>query len=440
VRISELHESGERTVRRLRLPALPVALRMGIFRRRRWRKLIVRLHRWTSFAAGLVLLVVVLSGVTLLLGPEINQVTNSHLYRSTDSERPIRPEHAIAAARREFRGFGGAASVIADRGVYVIWNRGYKKQVFVDPGTGRVNGTYDEDAGVMGFLRNLHVCGLGCKGHPGYLPFLDERIKVLGNKLRVGTLVLGVIGLVLLFLALSGLVLWWPGVKRFARGLVVRRKAGAYSTNYDLHKVAGFAALPFLLMWGVTGAGFEFKQVEEAWYGVLPGSQPAEEEVYAPFASRPGPEKGADRDIGPAAAEREALAAVPGSEFISMTLPAPDDRKSYYSFWVATAIDSYEHYSWPGTHEVAVDRWSGRAEVTYPGNGDGGHPNLTQRIWEDWTYAVHAGTPVGWIPRLAWLAFGLVPLLLAITGVSMWWIRRRKRRVKRRRAAAAGPA
>jgi uncharacterized iron-regulated membrane protein len=296
-----------------------------------------------------------------------------------------------------------------------------------------VNGTWDEDAGAMGFISNLHTCGLGCKGHPGYIPALDERVKVLGNKLRVGTLVLGITGLILLALAISGLVLWWPGVKRFVRGLTVRRKSGAYSTNYDLHKVVGFAALPFLAMWAITGAGFEFKQIEEAWYGVLPGKQPAEEEVYVPFTSK-DPGKGKGEDIGPRAAERAALAAVPGSEFISMSLPAPDDRTSYYDFWVARGIDSYEHYSWPGTHEVAVDRWSGTAKIVYPGNG---HPSLAQRLWEDWSFAAHAGTPVGWIPRTIWIAFGLTPLLLAVTGTWMWLIRRRKRRAKRDRA---GPA
>jgi uncharacterized iron-regulated membrane protein len=230
-------------------------------------------------------------------------------------------------------------------------------------------------------------------------------------------------------------VLWWPGVKRFARGLLIRRRAGAYKTNYDLHKVVGFVALPFLAMWAITGAGFEFKQIEQAWYGVMPGGQPAEEEVYVPFTSKPPPKEKRDerREVGPRAAERAALAAVPGSEFISMSLPAPDDPTSYYDFWVATDIDAYEHYTWPGTHEVAVDRWSGKAKVVYPGNGD---PSLAQTVWEDWNFTMHAGTPVGWFPRLAWIGFGLTPLLLAVTGTWMWLSRRRRRRAKR----GGGPA
>lgn len=56
---------------------------------------------------------------------------------------------------------------------------------------------------------------------------------------------------------------------------------------------------------------------------------------------------------------------------------------------------------------------------------------LTSAAWQDWTYPVHFGYPVGWIPRLGWVGFGLVPLLLAITGITTWWMRRRMGRARR---------
>ena len=68
---------------------------------------------------------------------------------------------------------------------------------------------------------------------------------------------------------------------------------------------------------------------------------------------------------------------------------------------------------------------------------------LTSAFWQDWTYALHFGYPVGWIPRLAWVGFGLVPILLAVTGITTWWIRRRLGRGGRGRRdgpAAATPA
>jgi uncharacterized iron-regulated membrane protein len=35
---------------------------------------------------------------------------------------------------------------------------------------------------------------------------------------------------------------------------------------------------------------------------------------------------------------------------------------------------------------------------------------------------------VGWLPRLAWVLFGLTPLLLAVTGIVTWVIRRKRGR------------
>jgi hypothetical protein len=66
----------------------------------------------------------------------------------------------------------------------------------------------------------------------------------------------------------------------------------------------------------------------------------------------------------------------------------------------------------------------------------GDNTTLPQKIWENWTYTTHYGQYVGWIPRSIWLLFGLVPLLLAVTGVSMMLIKRRMRRARKLQRAA----
>ena len=122
----------------------------------------------------------------------------------------------------------------------------------MDPGSGSLIGLDDTGDGVMGFLYNLHLCGLSWKGYAGYLPFLEKPAHVLGNdELTVGGLILAVTGVLLLLLAATGIVVWWPGLRRLARGLRVRRRQGSYAFNYDLHNVVGIAAVPFLLMWGL---------------------------------------------------------------------------------------------------------------------------------------------------------------------------------------------
>ena len=139
----------------------------------------------------------------------------------------------------------------------------------------------------MGFLFNLHLCALSCPEYPGSRRRSSTiPAHLFGNEeLTVGGIILAVTGLMLILLAATGIVVWWPGIKRFARGLRVRRGKGAYALNYDLHNVVGLAAIPFLVMWGFTGAHFELKQVSELWYAVLPG-QAAEEREVAVHARR----------------------------------------------------------------------------------------------------------------------------------------------------------
>ena len=284
---------------------------------RTWRLLQVT-HRWFSLITGIVLLLIILSGAILVLAPEIDEWTQPELYRSTPSERTLTPEQAVASLKRAEPDFV-PGDVVRQRGIYEIYDLEYVKSAYVDPGTGRVNGIADRQSGVMGFLRNLHLCALSCEGYPAYIPFLAKPAPVLGNEeLTVGGLILAVTGLILIFLCISGLVIWWPGLRRWKRGFKVRRGKGAYKLNYDLHNVVGIAVLPLLLMWAITGAGFELKQIRDAWYAVLPGEKPPE---FEDPVSKPG-----DGRIGIDEAERIALAKVPDARAVSVSVPDQASR------------------------------------------------------------------------------------------------------------------
>ena len=387
-----------------------------------------RVHGWLALATGLVLLVILLSGVALVFQPELDKLFHPSLYKSTPSSNPITPTEAIRAVKEQEPDFPVGDTVVRNRGVYEVYSPNFVRQAHVDPGTGEVLGVGSHQSGVLGFLGNLHMCGLTCKHYPGYVGFLHDRVRILGNPLNIGSLCLCVAALVLVLLCISGLILWWPGIKRMARGFKVRRGGGTYKTNYDLHKVVGFAAIPFLLFWAITGAGFELKQIEDAWYAVTPGDEPKRD--FVPFESKPGSGNG----ITPGQAERLATAAVPGSKSISITLPA-DDKKAYYDVWIQHDWDSLATYTWPGNTEVGVDQHSGKTKILY-GDPDESRP-ASQVLWTEWLFAGHSGFLFGPLPRVVWLLFGLTPLLLAITGTTVWWIRRRKRK---RKAPAPVPA
>jgi uncharacterized iron-regulated membrane protein len=59
-------------------------------------------------------------------------------------------------------------------------------------------------------------------------------------------------GLVTL-LCLTGAVVWWPGVSRWRRSLIVKRHSGWRRLTWDLHSAMGAWLFLFILMWGVSG-------------------------------------------------------------------------------------------------------------------------------------------------------------------------------------------
>lgn len=399
--------------------------------RRRRRRVSVRsalvlTHRWMALVLGLALLAVVISGVVLLYEQEIDRVVHPKLHHATKSADPITHAEALAVVRREAPSFK-PSDVVDSHGVYLVYDSEYTKQAYVDPGTGRLNGIDDTTDGVMGFLYNVHLCGLSCKGYAGYLPFLEKPAHIFGNdELTVGGLILAVTGLLLLVLAATGLVVWWPGIKRMARGLRLRRRSGTYAFNYDLHNVVGIATLPFLVMWGLTGAHFELKQISELWFAVLPGHESPEREI----ASKPLKGRAVTMDQAAAIARRT----VPDGRLVSVSVPDAKDKTSTFFAYLAVGNDPYDHGVYPGNVGVAIDRYSGKATMSYPGQAN---PPLSAQLVDDWFYPMHAGTFVNGWWRVAWLIIGLTPVVLAVTGVTTWLIRRRKRRRKRRRAAPA---
>src|SRR5262249_30087554 len=54
-------------------------------------------------------------------------------------------------------------------------------------------------------------------------------------------------------LAVTGLTVWWPGVDRWRRSLVLRRGVGWKRLIWDLHGVIGFWSFAFILVFGLSG-------------------------------------------------------------------------------------------------------------------------------------------------------------------------------------------
>ena len=71
---------------------------------------------------------------------------------------------------------------------------------------------------------------------------------------ETGRRVNGLGAILFLALALTGIVVWWPGIKAWRRSLFVRRNVGWQRFIWDLHSMIGFWTLGIVLMFGLSGA------------------------------------------------------------------------------------------------------------------------------------------------------------------------------------------
>ncbi|HTF54518.1 MAG TPA: PepSY-associated TM helix domain-containing protein [Pseudonocardia sp.] len=232
---------------------------------------------------------------------------------------------------------------------------------------------------------------------------------VFGADMTLGYYLLGVLGVLLIFLCLSGAIIWWPGVRALASGFAVRRGRGHYVRDLDLHRLVGIVAVPFLLMWGVTGAAFYFHWPAQAYFALLPGE--AHEDP-------PPPTPGTGPMLSLEQAQAVALAAHPGAQVAGISEIHPERPDGSYGFRLYQGYDPYHHWNYAGSRYVGVDSHGGGIQDYAPERP--GAP-LTERLWDDgFYYGLHFGSAVSGLPRVIWLLFGLTPVLLGITGTTVW--------------------
>lgn len=54
-------------------------------------------------------------------------------------------------------------------------------------------------------------------------------------------------------LVLSGLVVWWPGIRSWRRSLTIARGTSWRRFNWDLHSAVGFWSFLIMAIWGISG-------------------------------------------------------------------------------------------------------------------------------------------------------------------------------------------
>ncbi len=201
------------------------------------------LHRWSGLLLGLYLVVVCVSGSVAIFRPDVSRALIPRAVEQVGDARLAEIElgAAVAAQYPDYELVRISEPRRPESLVYVTFTRGGKEiERLADPYTGEVVGDpYPPAVRAMEWTVKLH----------------DELLAgSSGRKIN------GVAGGLVVVLVLTGVVVWWPGTRRWPLGLLPRRGPSAPGALWQLHAMLGIGSAALLFIWASTAVYFAFPQ------------------------------------------------------------------------------------------------------------------------------------------------------------------------------------
>lgn len=354
------------------------------------RNLWFQVHKWIGLLLAVAIIPISITGAALVWhDPILEWIYPERHHASAPAALPV-PAYADAA-RAALQEGERLTRLQLREGEPVVASatkpgrgRPQRVTVYLDPADARVIARENNSQGVFQIMHVLH----GSLMIPG-----------------VGRQIVGWIGVAMLLSSLTGLWLWWPTVGSWLRGLRWRRHRNLDS---NLHHMLGFwIALPLFVL-SLTGVWISFPQ----WFAGVDGPRPKGPDRAAMMRARP-----LDQPNTPfAQAIAQAQGAAPG---------------------VVRSV------AWPTTlkGEWSIELGDGRGRRTVVVSDADGVATLEQRAEAPQRQTVartmrqiHDGQGMPFLWQLIVFLGGLLPAILSITGIIMWW----RARSWRNRVAARG--
>ncbi|MGD0133628.1 MAG: PepSY-associated TM helix domain-containing protein [Bryobacteraceae bacterium] len=202
------------------------------------RKAIFQLHLWSGIGIGLYVLLISVTGSVLVYRNELYRAATRDPIMVAESGSRLTDEQLKTAATHAYPGYSvlsigrmrnpDQAVSISLRGIGGLRNRLFNPYTGADLG----------DSVPLGIL-------------------LVSRLLKLHDDLLGGTTgrsINGIGALLIAVLALTGMVVWWPGIRTWRRSLTVPRNAGWQRFIWGLHGMLGFWTFGIILLFAVSGA------------------------------------------------------------------------------------------------------------------------------------------------------------------------------------------
>lgn len=231
---------------------------------------------------------------------------------------------------------------------------------------------------------------------------------------RTGGVILGIAGLALLLLLVTGCIVWWPQ-GRLTKALRFKSGAPPVRRLRDQHKLTGLGGLVLLLVLTGTGVMLELPKESDQLLSAVMGSP---DDVPSPTSAN-----WQGRQITVHHAIVVASRSLPEARIAWIEVPGPGDG----AFRLRMQQPGDPSRRFPHSF-VWVDQYSGKVIAVY----DRDRAGLLSSV-NSWIHPLHDGSFAGLASRILTVVAGLVPLVLFYTGLARWLRRKRFSRQSRER-------
>ncbi len=365
------------------------------------KKIFRKIHLWLSVPFGLIITLVCFSGAMLVFENEVNEWSRRDLYYvETVKESPLPMDKLLEKVATTLPDgvsvTGVSISSAPGRTYQVSLSKPRRASLYVDQYTGEVKGK-SERSGFFMFMFRMHR-------------WLLDSMNPGNEGIFWGKMIVGVSTLLLVFVLISGIVIWWPRTRKALKNsLTITATKGWRRFWYDLHVAGGMYALIFLLAMALTGLTWSFPWYRTAFYKVFG--------VEVQQRAAQGHEQKSD------AQKRDTKLAV-------------HQEKKPFAYWqevydkLSRQNPEYKQISISsGTASVSFNRFGNqRASDRYSFNTDNGeftetslyqHQDKSGKI-RGWIYSVHVGNWGGMFTRILTFIAALLGAALPLTGYYLW--------------------
>lgn len=235
------------------------------------RKLFAKLHLWLSLPLGIIISIICLSGAALVFERDITQALQRSLYTvvpPSEDTQPLSPSQLATHIQAQVSDSLHLSSLLLSANphetAFASFRETGRKQLSVNPYTGEVLG-WTQSYPFFQTMRKLHR-------------WLLDPPASKGEK-SVGKIIVGITTLVMVFILISGLIIWIPRTRKALKNrLSVSCTKGWRRFWYDSHVAIGFYSTLFLLVMALTGLTWSFGWYRTAAYSLF-GKTPSSTQV-----------------------------------------------------------------------------------------------------------------------------------------------------------------